>query len=66
MVNRKVIEDRAREIATNTFSDGTMRTMLYERIVAAFAERRERPPTDAATAPRGDNTAAVGAIYGLR
>ena len=30
------MERKAREIASNTFSDGTMRTMLYERIVEAF------------------------------
>jgi hypothetical protein len=39
-MNRKTVEEKARQIASGTFSDGTMRTMLYERIVDAFAERK--------------------------
>ena len=50
MLSRKSIEEKARQIASGTFSDGTMRTMLYERIVQAFAEhaapRPLPPPTD--------------------
>jgi len=38
------VEEKARNIAASTFSDGTMRTMLYERIVAAFRATPERPP----------------------
>ena len=43
-MNRKAIEEKARRIAAGTFSDGTMRTMLYERIVQAFAPTPEKPP----------------------
>jgi hypothetical protein len=41
-MNRKQVENKAREIAAHTFSNGTMRTMLYESIVDAFSgESRE-------------------------
>ncbi len=42
-MNRKMVEEKARQIARHTFSDGTMSTMLYERIVQAFAPLPERP-----------------------
>lgn len=41
-MNRKTVEEKARQIASGTFSDGTMRTMLYERIVSAFVSTTER------------------------
>jgi len=63
-MNRRDAEEKARRIATNTFSDGTMRTMLYERILDAFCPTPEKPPRE--DAPVGDNTKAVGAIFGLR
>ncbi len=43
MVNRKYAEEKARQIASNVFSNGTMRTMLYEMIVEAFAPAPDRP-----------------------
>ena len=36
IMNQKAVEEKARQLAAATFSDGTMRTMLYERIVDAF------------------------------
>ena len=34
------VEKKAGEIASATFSDGTMRSMLYERMVDAFGAKR--------------------------
>ena len=38
-MNRKDVEKKALQIASGIFTDGTMRTMLYERIVDAFSSR---------------------------
>jgi len=45
-MNRRFVEEKARQIATNMFSDGIMRTILYERIVSAFGGdvTRTSPP----------------------
>jgi hypothetical protein len=53
------VEEKAHRIADATFSDGAMRSLLYERILAAFGvqttERASRPlppPTDDSPGPR--------------
>lgn len=43
VTTQKMVEQKAREIASSTFSDGTMRTMLYERIVDAFGAKVVSP-----------------------
>jgi hypothetical protein len=43
-MNRRTAEEKARQVASTIFSDGTMRTMLYERILDAFCPTPEVAP----------------------
>ena len=64
-MNRNNVEELARQIASNTFSDGTMRTMLYERIVDAFYPTPARAPLSGAEFLREIHAAAPDAFSDL-
>jgi hypothetical protein len=42
MMSGKAIEEKARQIAAHTFSNATMRAMLFESIMQAFAPEHLR------------------------
>jgi hypothetical protein len=55
-VNRRVAEEKARQIASHIFSNATMRAMLCELIVEAFCPSPDYPPNHHMCVPRKEET----------